>query len=484
MNRFLRISPLLLSIVIGTATPLSAQWYCQYATWDSDTNGTGNRTASVAVMSENNFFALVMRPGTSNFIVPYKNADSSHGRLYKYGYGSPATNVFQVWTDGLFDQVQMFNMYKITATKDSMIYGANNDPDHNILVFKLTRDTILIAPGNKRQPTGTNSIFGIEVDQAGYVYVCNDTTTGKTDDIKIYPPISSWTDLHNQTPSRTVDLPDGIYKGITVSADGKIIFVSDYTNRRILKYKGSVASGFTQDAGFIFTMSPTDSVAGGSLKPSVLGLAYLSPNNILFATTQVWLGGGTYYSYGKILLINPKTGALVSTDSTISVINTAQWNFTITGGYNLRGSGTAYGNASGYTSNYDVEFDDKGNLYTQSYYGWTADKWKYNGTLPTITLTDVKLVEGVVPHSFDLGQNYPNPFNPSTTFDFTVPTAGHVVLRVYDVLGRHVETAMDEVVQGGVYHVRYDASHLSGGTYFYTITFNGRSQTKRMILLK
>ncbi len=178
--------------------------------------------------------------------------------------------------------------------------------------------------------------------------------------------------------------------------------------------------------------------------------------------------------------MNPNNGAFVSRDTSVYIIDAAAWNFALTGGYNLRGCGD--GNASGYTSTYDVKFDENKNLYTQSYYGWTVDKWRYNGTLPTIT--GVEEVGGTIPELYNLKQNYPNPFNPTTNIEFSLSKSGHVSLKVYDLLGKEIVTLVDENKAVGNFKVTFDARNVPSGTYFYTLKSREFSQTKKMILVK
>lgn len=473
---------LLFILVLANVTPAPAQWHCLYATWDEETNGTGHNTTGGGVIRENMFVALVMTRGVRNFMIPYVNADSALGRVYTYGYGGATSNIYQVWTDGGFDEVQMFNAFALKATPDSFIYVANNDPDHNVLVFKYVDDTIKAVPPFPRQITGSNGIFGIDVDQNGYVYVCNDTTTGVTNDIKIYNPISQWTPSHTDPPVRTINLPDGVYKGIGVTPTGNWVFVSDYNNRRVLKFVGSPQTGYTQDTGFNFVLSASDTIIGTTTRPGPLGLAYLPGNNILFVAVDAWLGGGAAYSYGRVYLVNPLNGSFVSSDTSVYIIDAAAWNFALTGGYNLRTDGKIPGNASGYTSLYDIEFDQAGNVYTQSHYGWTVDKWRYNGTLPIIT--NVEEVPGNVPESYQLKQNFPNPFNPTTTIEFSLNKPGFVTLSVFDVLGREVKTLVSEHKEAGVYRVTFGADDLPSGAYYYKLSSGGFSETKRMLLVK
>jgi Listeria/Bacterioides repeat len=74
-----------------------------------------------------------------------------------------------------------------------------------------------------------------------------------------------------------------------------------------------------------------------------------------------------------------------------------------------------------------------------------------------------------VPTEYGLSQNYPNPFNPSTVINYQLPNVGtqyNVSLRVYDMLGRVVETLVDGTKQAGYYKATFNASHLSSGIYF------------------
>ncbi len=484
MKKFLLTLSFLAVVGVSNA---DAQWRCLYATYDDDgcptCNATGNQTIGVGVIKQDMFIALVTRRNLCSFMIPYVNADSARGRRYTYGYGGTATNgIYQVWDDGGFDQVAMNNAFSIVATPDSFIYVASNDADHNVLVFKYAQDTIKTVAPYPRVITGSNGIWGLALDASKRVFVCNDTTTGQTQDIKIYRPAAQWNSSHIETPLRTIDLPNGIYKGIAVSPDGNNIYVCDYTNNKVIKYTGSVATGYTLAAGFNFSLGIRDTIPGTTSRGRPLGLTYLSPNNIVAVACDSLFGLGVY-SYGRIYLLHPSTGALVSADTSVSMIDAAAWNFALTGGYNLRSGGTTPGNASGYASTYDVKFDENKNLYTQSLYGWTVDKWRYNGTLPTFS-TGVEELGGAVPENYQLGQNYPNPFNPTTSIEFALAKSGRVNLKVYDMLGKEIATLVDEERGVGNYKIVFDASNLPSGTYFYRIMSGGFAQSKKMLLVK
>jgi len=98
--------------------------------------------------------------------------------------------------------------------------------------------------------------------------------------------------------------------------------------------------------------------------------------------------------------------------------------------------------------------------------------------------TSVEKLEDLIPAQFDLEQNYPNPFNPSTKIRFTVPEAGLVTMKVYDLLGQEVAILVNEEQVAGVYEVTFDAAQLPSGIYFYSINAGDFVATKKMILLK
>ena len=90
----------------------------------------------------------------------------------------------------------------------------------------------------------------------------------------------------------------------------------------------------------------------------------------------------------------------------------------------------------------------------------------------------------ILPAQFVLQQNYPNPFNPVTKISYSIDKGAEVNLKLYDVRGGLVETLLSKRVQAGSHDHVLNASHLSSGVYFYTMTVNDVSQTKKLILMK
>lgn len=86
--------------------------------------------------------------------------------------------------------------------------------------------------------------------------------------------------------------------------------------------------------------------------------------------------------------------------------------------------------------------------------------------------------------NFRLIQNYPNPFNPSTKISFSIEKSSFVNLSVFDVSGKLVSSLINENKPAGNYNINFDASNLAGGVYFYRLSADGFTQTKKMILTK
>ena len=104
-------------------------------------------------------------------------------------------------------------------------------------------------------------------------------------------------------------------------------------------------------------------------------------------------------------------------------------------------------------------------------------------TVPGPT-TGIGDIPDTVPAEFALEQNYPNPFNPSTTISFTLQKSANVKLNVYSINGEKVATLANGSRTAGTHDIVFDASNLSSGVYFYTLSSGEFSQTKKMVLMK
>jgi photosystem II stability/assembly factor-like uncharacterized protein len=134
-----------------------------------------------------------------------------------------------------------------------------------------------------------------------------------------------------------------------------------------------------------------------------------------------------------------------------------------------------------------------------------ANVWFTGGGIPAIIYKStnggaigIQPISSEIPNQFSLSQNYPNPFNPTTRIKFAIPTplsppfgkggrtqsGGFVRITIYDILGREVAVLVNEQLNPGTYEVTWDASDFPSGVYFYQLSTQEYSVTKKMVLIK
>jgi hypothetical protein len=117
-----------------------------------------------------------------------------------------------------------------------------------------------------------------------------------------------------------------------------------------------------------------------------------------------------------------------------------------------------------------------------TYPGWLCVTATYRGTgFPNLSVPIGQPL--LLPSSFCLSAN-PNPFNPITVISYTLPQAGPISLRVYDILGRQIAVLVDGFSTPGTYRTTFDGTQLSSGIYFVLLQAGNLSQTCKMVLLK
>ncbi len=99
-------------------------------------------------------------------------------------------------------------------------------------------------------------------------------------------------------------------------------------------------------------------------------------------------------------------------------------------------------------------------------------------------LAEQEQSQQVIPAGYALAQNYPNPFNPTTVIAFGIPENSFVSLIVYNSLGIKISELAGRDYSAGQHTVRFDATNLSSGVYFYTIRAGRYTTTQKMILQK
>ena len=120
-------------------------------------------------------------------------------------------------------------------------------------------------------------------------------------------------------------------------------------------------------------------------------------------------------------------------------------------------------------------------------YEYSDQFWREPGdttNLATMSLSAEDPTYVGEPTSHLMARNYPNPFNPVTTISYSIPTAGNVELKVFDVTGREVAALVNARQSAGSYAIAWNGSANPSGIYFYRLTVGNLSFTNRMVLMK
>lgn len=134
-------------------------------------------------------------------------------------------------------------------------------------------------------------------------------------------------------------------------------------------------------------------------------------------------------------------------------------------------------------SNVPVNYSYADRKLSSGKYNYRLKQIDNNGVFKYFVLNGE--VEIGVPNNFSLAQNYPNPFNPVSKIDFELPVDSRVTLIVYDAIGRNVAVLINNEFRPAGYHTAvFNGLKLSSGVYFYRITTDGFTQTKKMMLSK
>ena len=247
----------------------------------------------------------------------------------------------------------------------------------------------------------------------------------------------------------------GDYQGIASGGKNTIPFYS-CQNNSLNDYMA-----YLPDYGMYFSKSP-DTVGRNSTYPQSVKIPMMGPYT---GTVNYTANLTTPPSTGNIYLVFPNPSKVL-TGSPDSVLLNIITTINVTPGvYTVNVTGNEAGGPRTHTRSF---------------------------TLVVTNVTGISNNNQIIPDDFALYQNYPNPFNPETKIKFDIPdrfpigTFGNdkVVLKIYDILGKEIQTLVNESLQPGSYEVTFDGSNLPSGIYFYSLQTVGFTETKKLILLK
>lgn len=138
-----------------------------------------------------------------------------------------------------------------------------------------------------------------------------------------------------------------------------------------------------------------------------------------------------------------------------------------------------------YRQIYDANLFGRDLVFTDNDHGWLLCDGKLFHTSNNGGITsDVSSKGELIPVEYSLEQNFPNPFNPYTTIRYSIPKYSFVTLTVYDLLGREVQTLINEYKPAGKYQTTFNAEKLSNGVYIFTLKTGEYKASKKLIILK
>jgi len=305
--------------------------------------------------------------------------------------------------------------------------------------------------------TAGASTVAVGVDKNGYVYATK-VASGAAP-LAIFNP--DLTFLQNAVD--TLD-PNSFCRAVEVSKDGNDIYFCGYTDRAIYRYRSpaGVLGSYLTKVDTMLKGFHSESI-GWCPKPSA-------------SKSYLWASAGSFNDVpndwpGLTTNYTPGSWYAIDTAGKGTVRDQINWTFFIAADVNERPRAIAF-TPTGDTAYVGVfGLTGHGNPSIRMY--------KRSGAAAS-----VDVVNNNIPSGYALQQNYPNPFNPTTEIEFKVAKAGLTTLKVYDIVGREVSTLVNENMNPGTFKVRFDASHLSSGTYVYTLTSGDARITRKMMLLK
>lgn len=315
----------------------------------------------------------------------------------------------------------------------------------------------------------------------GYIYLIGGLKSDASAEnvCQRYDPVSN-------TWSEIAPLPENVnFTKWSVDTDGRYVFLIG---------SGGGFSGYTVSTTFYYYDPLTNTWSVESSLPVLRGLpvGLFVPNYL-----KVFWGGGNDGTVGNVFqphvwegvggvyipveltsfTANVNLNEVILNWTTASETNNARFIIERSeDGITFKDIGTIKGNGTINQQN-NYYFTDVPGI---GKYFYRLNQIDFNGSSNYSNVVEVDLVI----NDFRLFQNYPNPFNPQTNIKFQISEKSHVSLKVFDLLGNEVAELVNENKEPGIYDIEFNASSLSSGTYFYTLSTPSISETKKLIVIK
>lgn len=387
---------------------------------------------------------------SENFMVAFSNATDVNGTVFKS-------------TDGGTTWAQIPVPYG-TSTSNTRLYSG--DVVNENVIFSINYDPVPI----KTTDGGlTWALDSLEDNYGGFLY-----------DIQMFDPLNG---VICGGAGRFYKTTDGgnLWKADTLSTATLYALSFIDMNRGIVAGSDGLIYQ-TSDGGATWITTPTQ---GKTIYGAFLHIPTAGDSVTLYTSG---LDGSIFATKSGIVPVelasftsNVKGNAVTLNWSTATETN----NF----GFNVERKINGTWNKIGFVSGNGTTTERK--VYTFTDNNLQAGKYSYrlkqldhDGSYNYYNLPEI--IEIGTPLDYRLSQNYPNPFNPSTVISYSLPQAGNVSIKVYNIIGAEVVTLVNGYQEAGNYTKQFNASEngLTSGVYFYTIKSGSFTDTKKMVILK
>lgn len=134
---------------------------------------------------------------------------------------------------------------------------------------------------------------------------------------------------------------------------------------------------------------------------------------------------------------------------------------------------------------YSIEAENPPNSVVAQMQIFSNDKLFWTDTFNLVfNDTEISNPEHSGPKEFALKQNFPNPFNPTTTFEYEIPTESNVIITIYDLNGRIIDTLVNRRHEPGYYSMQWNADGVGSGIYLYKMEANNFVEMKKLSVIK
>ncbi|NOS86614.1 MAG: T9SS type A sorting domain-containing protein [Ignavibacteria bacterium] len=440
-----------------------------YVTLKLNSSGTlkWSKTYNGGASQEDKAWGIVVDASENCFVTGTSKSSSSGKDCVTLKYNKDGVQIWAKTFDAEMHKDDEATCIAMDSNGDIYVggYGVFSSGNTDYLLIKYNISGTLKWSKNYNGPAEENDrAWGIVVDASDNVYITGESAgTNSKNDIATLKYNSSGTLLWTSRFNGTEGHDDKAY-GIVVdeSSGSCIITGTSETNDRgidIVTLKLNTSSGST-------AWQKTFDGTGHSND-----IAYDIVISKSAVNRKVFITGTTRY------------GTSVQSENIVVLV------------YNMSGNllrMNTYGGEAGLDDGaFGIAVDQNDNYYLAGYMGvqsgandlassYDMVAVKYSGS----GLNSIIKASGNIPEKFGLHQNYPNPFNPETKIKFDVAENTNVNIRIYDITGKQVSPALNSELKAGSYEFNFNASALSSGIYFYTLTAGSFTETKKMTLIK